>query len=181
MNAQGGDISKMTDINPKSPISIKSKAENSPWFQNFTLDTLISILGHTVFNPGVAWMLVLCLRAQVTPTTDRAWIITVAYAILLTVLFVARVMNRHIGHGTPRPIDSAREVVLVTGGASGLGLMIAQMYAMRGVSVAVLDVKRLESEDDQWWFQECAEYYQCDVGDPAQLELVKDRIEEAVC
>ncbi|KAJ5172187.1 Short-chain dehydrogenase/reductase SDR [Penicillium capsulatum] len=156
----------------------KPQTTSFSWSHYLNLDTLASTLDHTLLNPGLAWMLVLCLRAQVTPTTDRAWIITVTYAVALTILFVLRVMNRRIAHGFPRTVDSAREVVLVTGGASGLGLVIAQMYAMRGVSVAVLDIRDLESEEDQLLFQGCAEYYQCDVGDRAQLEAVKGRIEK---
>lgn len=171
----------MTSIKPRPPNAIQQKTPTSSWLHHLNIDTLASTLGHTLLNPGLAWLLVLCLRAQVTPTTDRAWIITVTYAVALTVLFVARVMNRRIADGFPRTFDSAREVVLVTGGASGLGLVIAQMYAMRGVSVAVLDIRDLGAEDDQLLFQGCAEYYQCDVGDRAQLEAVKSRIEKEVC
>lgn len=170
----------MTSIKPNPPNAIKQKTSPS-WSHHLNLDTIASTLNATLLNPGLAWLLVLCLRAQVTPTTDRAWIFTVTYAVALTVLFVARVMNHRIAHGVPRTVDSAREVVLVTGGASGLGLVIAQMYAMRGVSVAVLDVRDLGAEDDQLLFQGCAEYYQCDVGDRAQLEVVKGRIENEVC
>lgn len=148
--------------------------------QNFTIDTLVSVLSHTLFNPGVAWMLVLCLRAQVTPTTDRAWIFTVAYAIFLTILFVARVMNQRIAYGIPRAVDASREVVLVTGGAGGLGLTIAQMYAMRGVSVAVLDILDCASIDIENLFGGEVMYLQCDVGDRAQVEDAKEQIEKEV-
>lgn len=148
--------------------------------QNFTIDTLVPVLSHTLFNPGVAWMLVLCLRAQVTPTTDRAWIFTVAYASFLTILFVARVMNQRIAYGVPRTVDASREVVLITGGAGGLGLTIAQMYAMRGVSVAVLDILDCASIDIENLFGGEVLYLQCDVGDRAQVEDAKDRIEKEV-
>ena len=69
---------------------------------------------------------------------------------------------------------------MITGGASGLGLLIARIYGLRGVSVAVLDVKEL-SEVIGW--EECSgvEYYQCDIGNRKELVATARRIEKDVC
>lgn len=80
----------------------------------------------------------------------------------------------------PRTVDPAREVVLVTGGASGLGLLIAQMYGMKGASVAVLDIKDIGEEECEEFFGVGVRYYRGDVGDRLVLESVRERIVEEV-
>ncbi|KAJ5774514.1 Short-chain dehydrogenase/reductase SDR [Penicillium paradoxum] len=141
-----------------------------------TIDTLISILSKSLLNPFIAWILVLCLRAQVTPSTDPAWILTVSYATAITVLFVARTINQRIAHGVPRTVDFENEVVVITGGASGLGLLIAQMYGMRGASVAILDIQDVPEDSRDEIFGESVLYIPCDVAEREALEAAKGRI-----
>ncbi|KAL4896571.1 hypothetical protein BDV59DRAFT_108899 [Aspergillus ambiguus] len=147
------------------------------WYEHLTIDLLLTVLNRTLFHPWVAWIAVLSLRAQATPYTHFAFTITTGYAVFLTALAIARTVNRRVAYGLSRPVDLSEEVVVVTGGASGLGLLIAQIYAMRGVSVAVLDVKD-EQDIDGWEEGFAAEYYQCDIGDRRQLEATVERIEK---
>jgi len=69
----------------------------------------------------------------------------------------------------------------VTGGASGLGLLIARIYGLRGVSVAVLDVK--EVAEIEGWSDEVAgvEYYRCDIGSRREVEWALGRVKKEVC
>lgn len=69
----------------------------------------------------------------------------------------------------------------MTGGASGLGLLIARIYGLRGVSVAVLDVK--EVAEIEGWSDEVAgvEYYRCDMGNRRELEWALGRVKKEVC
>lgn len=166
---------------PAAPI-IKTTAKQpkpTPQPTRFTIDFILTVLSKSLFNPFLAWILVLCLRAHVTPQSDPAWIATVSYACVLTVVFIARGINERVAHGTPRTVDD-REVVLVTGGASGLGLLIAQIYAMRGTRVAVLDIKEID-EDVSEVFGDDVLYIACDVGDRGALEGAKEKISETVC
>jgi NAD(P)-dependent dehydrogenase (short-subunit alcohol dehydrogenase family) len=141
-----------------------------------TIDTLINILSKSILHPFIAWVLVLCLRAQVTPSTDPAWILTVSYATALTVLFIARIINQRAAHGAPRTVNFENEVVVITGGASGLGLLIAQMYSMRGASVAVLDIKVVPEYSREEVFGEGVLYITCDVAERGALEVAKGTI-----
>ncbi|KAJ5468573.1 Short-chain dehydrogenase/reductase SDR [Penicillium sp. IBT 31633x] len=168
---------------PNPPI-LKSTAKSprpATWSSNprtnfLTIDTIVSILSKSLLNPFIAWILVLCLRAQVTPSTDPAWILTVTYAIALTILFVARIINQRVADGVPRTVDFENEVVVITGGASGLGLLIAQMYGMRGASVAVLDIKDVPENERDEVFGEGVLYISCDVAERAALEGAKRMI-----
>lgn len=63
---------------------------------------------------------------------------------------------------------------MITGGASGLGLLIAEVYGMRGVSVAVLDVNDVPEGGEA----RNVTFYKCDVGDFEQVKKVGERIEE---
>jgi NAD(P)-dependent dehydrogenase (short-subunit alcohol dehydrogenase family) len=68
---------------------------------------------------------------------------------------------------------------VITGGGSGLGQLIAQIYGMRGAGVAVLDVK--EVSEVEWWDEiSGVDYYQCDVSDRKALEMTAKRIENDV-
>jgi NADP-dependent 3-hydroxy acid dehydrogenase YdfG len=65
---------------------------------------------------------------------------SIVYCIATAVLFFLRMINANIANGKKREFEWTDEVIVITGGSSGLGLLIAEVYGMRGVSVAVLDV-----------------------------------------
>ncbi|PYH88225.1 hypothetical protein BO71DRAFT_435973 [Aspergillus ellipticus CBS 707.79] len=117
-----------TTPSPLSPSTPNTPPSNPP----ITIDLLLTVLTRTLFHPFLAWLTVLCLRAQATPYTAPAFRITTAYATLLTLFFILRTVNQRIGYGAPRTVDLGDEVVVVTGGASGLGLLIARIYGLRG-------------------------------------------------
>lgn len=146
-----------------------------PWHKYITIDLLVSAAQHTILHPFVAWMLPLSLRAQATPYSHPAFQISVAYAALLTLLSVLSSINRRIAYGASRDVDLSEEVIVITGGASGLGLLIAEVYGMRGCNVAVLDVKEVESAEAKG-----IKYYKCDVSDATQVDKAVIRIEHDV-
>jgi len=74
-------------------------------------------------------------------------------------------------------MDWENEVVVITGGARGLGKVLAEMYGMRGVSVAVLD---LEVPAERSEALEHVRFYRCDVSRLEEVRRVKGRIEEDV-
>lgn len=100
--------------------------------------------------------------------------LAVVYAALITLLWLLSMLNRWIAYGSARAVDLEDEVIVITGGASGLGMLIAEVYGMRGASVAVLDVKQMDGE------MKGIEYYRCDVGDREQVQRTAMQIEEDV-
>ncbi|GFF29589.1 uncharacterized oxidoreductase C16H5.14c [Aspergillus udagawae] len=154
-----------------------SQLPDKGWLEQFTFDLVLTVLNRTLFHPFVAWVGVLSLRAQATPYTHFSFMIATCYAVFLTVLALARAMNQRLAHGLPRPVDLSEEVVVVTGGASGLGLLIARIYGLRGVSVAVLDIKA-ESDIEGWEEVTGVDYYQCDITEREDVEKTARRITE---
>ena len=145
------------------------------WAKPFSIDLILKVLNVTFLHPFVAWMMPMCMRAQAMKWEHPAIQIAIGYASLLTALFFLGVLNRQIAYSKPRKVDLSEEVIIVTGGASGLGLLIAEVYGMRGATVAVLDVKDLESGEARG-----VSMYKCDVGDKEQVARVAVEIERDV-
>ncbi|KAE8153258.1 hypothetical protein BDV25DRAFT_169138 [Aspergillus avenaceus] len=144
--------------------------QGQPEQSNLTLDTVVSVLSKTIFHPWPSWILVLSLRAQVTPPSHPAFLLAISWAILLTLVAVAKAVNARFAYGLSRRVEMSDEVVVVTGGASGLGLLIARIYLMRGVGVAVVDVRGRSEREVVELVEGGVEYFEGDVADLSVLE-----------
>lgn len=90
------------------------------------------------------------------------------------------ILNKRIAYGAPRKVDWQDEVVVITGGVGGLGGCLAEIFALRGVGVGVLDVavggeKSAVRDGEE---REGVRYYHCDVGSSSQIESVWARVGE---
>ncbi|KAF2458746.1 hypothetical protein BDY21DRAFT_385207 [Lineolata rhizophorae] len=149
------------------------RAPPKPWSHHVTVDTILAALNRTILHPFVAWMVPLTLRAQLVDY-DHPWMrAAIAWAALLTLLFVVDTISRRVAFGLPRDVELEEEVVVITGGAGGLGALIAEVYGLRGVSVAVLDIR---DEKEVGGALQGVTYYQCDVGDRQQVEKTAEKI-----
>ncbi|KAI9672918.1 MAG: hypothetical protein M1829_004468 [Trizodia sp. TS-e1964] len=140
----------------------------TPWQRQISIDLLLKVANITFLHPFVAWMIPLCMRAQAMPWSHAAIQLSIAYASLLSLLALLLRANKALAYGPPRPVDLAEEIIVITGGASGLGLLLAEAYGMRGATVIVLDVREMEAEGDV----RGVDYFRCDVGDAEQLARV---------
>jgi NADPH:quinone reductase-like Zn-dependent oxidoreductase len=121
-------------------------------------------------------MLPLSLRAITIPYSHVSFQITAAYASLLTFIWVLASWNQRIAFGSAREVDLSDEIVVITGGSSGLGQLIADFYRMKGVTVVVLDVKVPGDVEENG-----VQYYQCDVSDAEQVRSISETIRKEVC
>jgi len=142
------------------------------WAKPFSIDLFLKVLNVTFLHPFVAWIVVLCLRAQATPWDAQAMKIGIGYASVLTLWFFLGVLNNQIAYTKARKVDLSEEVIVITGGASGLGLLIAEVYGMRGATVAILDVQELESGEALG-----VTAYKCDVSNKEDIARVAIEIE----
>ncbi|KAL2855088.1 hypothetical protein BJX68DRAFT_264235 [Aspergillus pseudodeflectus] len=156
-------------------VSSTSSLPPEKWHSHITFDLIITVLNRSIFHPFIAWIVVLCLRAQATPYSHPAFVVAAGYATFLTIIDIAFMISDRIAFGAPREVDLSEEVIVITGGASGLGRLIAQIYGLRGVSVAVLDIAA--EEDVKGWEEVSGvEYYQCNVGIREEVERARERI-----
>ncbi|KAL9124636.1 MAG: hypothetical protein Q9175_008203 [Cornicularia normoerica] len=144
-----------------------------------TIDVLIHVLSRTLFHPFLASLLPLCLRALAAPYNSTSFILTAAFAVCVCLYRVLQRVNNKLAYGLPREINWEDEVVVITGGVGGLGRCLAEIFALRGVGVAVLDIevplRWAEAEvlakgvaDGEE--REGVRYYCCDVGNYEQVK-----------
>ena len=145
------------------------------WFAPLSIDLVAKAAKVTVLHPFMCWLVPVCFRAQAMPYHVPRMIAACIWATIVSVCWLASAVDQRIAHGLPRSVDLADEVIVVTGGASGLGLLIAEVYGMRGATVAVLDVKDMENGEARG-----VTFYKCDVGDKQQLAKVAIEIERDV-
>ncbi|GIZ42767.1 hypothetical protein CKM354_000602400 [Cercospora kikuchii] len=145
------------------------------WRHNITIDLFARVLSNSIFHPFVAWLTPLCLRSLQAPYESVEFISACAYAALVTLFWMLSVINKRVAYGIPRTVDWDQEVVVITGGANGLGKIIAQTYGMRGASVAILDIaepdKDIEDLGD-------VHFYKCDIGDADAVAKVGEAIKQ---
>ncbi|KFG82914.1 putative short-chain dehydrogenase/reductase family protein [Metarhizium anisopliae] len=146
--------------------------QRDSWFAPLSVDLIVKVLNVTFLHPFVCWMIPLCFRAQTVRWEAPRMIASIAWATFITLCWMAGVVNQRIAYGLPREVDLSEVVIVITGGASGLGMLVAEVYGMRGASVAVLDVNEMENGEARG-----VTYYKCDVGDKAQVKKVADEIE----
>ncbi|KAK5175867.1 uncharacterized protein LTR77_001007 [Saxophila tyrrhenica] len=144
-----------------------------PWHAHLTLDLLIHVLNRSLLHPYIAWLIPLCLRAITTPYHAPEFISACVWASFITLTAILGVVNKRIAYGLPREVDWEEEVVVITGGAQGLGKILAEMYGMRGASVAVLDVVEPGRESEGL---AGVKWYRCDVGDAGAVERVRREV-----
>jgi NAD(P)-dependent dehydrogenase (short-subunit alcohol dehydrogenase family) len=66
---------------------------------------------------------------------------------------------------------------VITGGLSGLGRELAQLYIAADARVAILDIK---DEDEDGACTSSARYYKCDVSNSDDVEATVNRIQSEV-
>jgi 3-oxoacyl-ACP reductase-like protein len=154
-----------------------------PWYEYLTLDLFVYILSRSVFHPAIVLIGYLCLAAIHKHKTDTAYY-TLYWAAVLAVIDVVRWADNRVVYGRPRKVEWEKEVVVVTGGAKGLGRAIVERLVGRGAKVAVLDKERLLPTD-----RETREFVErgdvcwidvCDVTKAKDVEAAFKRIRNEV-
>lgn len=151
-----------------------------PWTHHLTLDTLVLILSRSLFHPFIALLIPLCLRACAKPYTSASMQFALVWAALVLLAHLLRALNTRLAHGPPRELDWEEEVVVITGARSGLGRVLAEMYGMRGASVAGLDLTVPPGESEASEGLAGARWYACDVSRLEEVQRAREGIERDV-
>jgi len=85
-----------------------------------------------------------------------------------------KLLNKYRNRGTPGRLDWGDQIILITGGSSGIGCLLANTLAIRHVTVIVLDVIPIETENYNITF------YKCDVSKWEEVERVAKQIQEEI-
>lgn len=151
-----------------------------PWYQILSIDLLINVAKATFLSPIICWLFPLSLRAQAF--TWRMAPLRYSTAICLVIDFFwflsfVNTLGRNgwFSSARSRVADDVEEevedVVVITGGSSGLGQIVAEIFALKGISVAILDVNKPPMEGNY-----ALKYYECDVSDFKAVQRVSSQI-----
>ena len=152
-----------------------------PWHAYITLDLLVYIASRSVFHPAITLIFYLCIAALHKHREPIAFY-TLYWCAFLCIVEILLYVNRRVSYGPARKVDWAEEVVVITGGGSGLGRVLMESLVMRGVKVAVLDTKIEDGESRE--LKEGAPgslcWEVCDVGILEEVERAVGRVVKEV-
>lgn len=151
-----------------------------PRTPSFSLDYLLHLT--SILFPPLPYIYFLTISYTLTllatskPVSATPFLIAVWY----TLLYGARALNTRFGNGKARKVVWREQIAVVTGGAGGLGWMIAEVLERRGCGVVVWDVKK----PDEWTEDEDEEgirWYKVDVGDAEAVVKAYEKVKRDVC
>lgn len=157
----------------------QSPNEPAPIFDNFDIDLVVKVLSHTAFSPFFLFFLPIFFYSQAQKLNDTPVLVTSVYWVFVSSFWLLRWYSRlYRNQGNllfgPGSVDWGEQIVLITGGASGVGELLANTLAVRNVTVVVLDVKPIVTENYN------ITYYKCDVSKLEEVEAVAKKVIEEI-
>jgi len=145
--------------------------------EGVTNDTIGRLIKYTVLNPALTLPLILLGRY-----TQRGNILAAEHGTFF------KHLKTVVGLGLLRSVSAwlddavtnnwsndtyvwSQEVVVVTGGADGIGKIVVHLLAERGIKVAVLDVQELTYEAPP-----SVRYFNCDLSSPSSIKSAAAQI-----
>jgi hypothetical protein len=158
-----------------------TSTDSLPWYRVLSIDLLLRVAKSTFLNPVLTWLYPLALRAQAFHYHMPPLKYGIFFALFVDFCWFLSYLNSQARNGWRKPapvhaedgdeVEEADEVVVVTGGSSGLGQIIAEMFALKGTAVAVMDIKPPSMEGNY-----SIEYYECDVSDADAVHHTAQKI-----
>lgn len=151
-----------------------------PKTPSFSLDYTLHIISF-LFPPlsyiySFLLSYILCLLAVGHPLstiTPTPLVIGVWY----TLFYILTALNTRLGNGARRPLIWGEQIAVITGGAGGLGWLIAKILELKGVTVVVWDIKCPEDEEEE---EGGVKWYKVDVGNAEEVEKAYKRVVDDV-
>ncbi|OSX59487.1 hypothetical protein POSPLADRAFT_1059677 [Postia placenta MAD-698-R-SB12] len=144
-------------------------------FDSFDVDLVVKVVMHTMLSPFFTFFIPVFYYFQGYSMYHPVVFVTSAYVAAVSGFWFLKWYSRlYRNQGSllyaPRALDWGEQIVLVTGGASGIGELIANTCAVRNVTVVVLDVNPVVTENYN------ISYYKCDVSKWEEVEEMSKRI-----
>ncbi|KIY69505.1 retinal short-chain dehydrogenase/reductase [Cylindrobasidium torrendii FP15055 ss-10] len=142
------------------------------------IDLVVKVLSRTVFSPFFVFFIPIFFYANGAHLDMPLIWGSALYWLAISLFWLIKrgsVLYRNQGNFyTPPRFDWGNQIVLITGGASGIGELLANTLAVRNVPVVVLDIKPIQTENYN------IKYYQCDVSKWSEIERVAKQVQEEV-
>lgn len=151
-----------------------------PWYRHLTLDLVLLILANSIFHPWITLVFYLCL-ASIHKHREPLAHYTLCYTAVLAVVEMGIWMNHRVTYGKHRQVEWEGEVVVITGGASGLGRVVAEMLVRKGAKVAVWDVREPDEEAEETMERWDVVWDKVDVSKREEVQKAVERVVAEVC
>ncbi|ORX36408.1 hypothetical protein BD324DRAFT_656836 [Kockovaella imperatae] len=170
----------MSNVQPETSAPVTGQGSTAQ-AQMLNLDIIIRVLSKTIFAPSFCIFIPLTFLSQLRSTSHPVFIWSCVWTALVclthTLLHIDRLYsNQWSWLFSPSKLNWGDQVVLITGGGSGIGALLAETLAMRNVTVVVLTKTpaKLEVQNDN------VHTYVCDVSDLDAVEKVAVQVREEV-
>ncbi|KAF8195637.1 retinal short-chain dehydrogenase/reductase [Mycena galopus ATCC 62051] len=153
--------------------------DGSPIWDSLDIDLFVKVFSHTAFSPFFVMLIPTFYIFQGAKITDNIVIFSALYWVFVASFWAIKWISRlYSNQGNlfyaPRPLEWSEQVVVITGGASGVGELLANTLAVKSVSVVVLDVKPIQTQNYN------IAYYKCDVSKWEEVEAVSKKVIEEI-
>ncbi|KLO16361.1 retinal short-chain dehydrogenase/reductase [Schizopora paradoxa] len=143
------------------------------------VDIIVKVFSQTLFSPYFVFLVPVFYRFQGYMFDSPVFIYSAIYFFVVFFFWGSKWISSKYRNGgsllsSPSRLDWGEQIVVVTGGASGIGELIANTLAVRNVTVVVLDVNPIETENYN------ITYYKCDVSKWEEVEAVSKKIVEEI-
>jgi len=151
--------------------------DTSPIWDSLDIDLVVKVLTHTVFSPFFLSFIPIFYWFHGYDPRGTIIVSSTAFCLAVALFWFIRWYSRLYYNQAslffaPAPLDWSEEIVVITGGASGIGELVANTLAVRSVTVIVLDKKPIITENHN------IVYYPCDVSKWEEVEAVSKKIVE---
>ncbi|KAG0343603.1 hypothetical protein BG005_002293 [Podila minutissima] len=138
----------------------------------YSIDFVVQMLNASIFHVSFPALLIPLVKWYGYPNDSPLFQAAAAYGILLYLVKILLSFHDR-KQRTSGKVDWEDEVVLITGGASGVGYLLAEMLAIRHITVVVLDILPVKTALD-------IDSYICDISNPEDIARVAKEIREDI-
>jgi short-subunit dehydrogenase len=153
--------------------------DGSPIWDSLDIDLFVKVFSHTAFSPFFVMLIPTFYVFQGAKFTDTIVLVSAAYYVFVSSFWAIKWISRlYSNQGNllyaPRPFEWGEQIVVITGGSSGVGELLANTLAVKSVTVVVLDIKPIQTQNYN------IAYYKCDVSKWEEVEAVSKKIIEEI-
>ncbi|KAF8307962.1 retinal short-chain dehydrogenase/reductase [Clavulina sp. PMI_390] len=171
MNYEDDDSS----TNPLAPSTVPFNTEPSLVFDALDIDLVLKVLKNTAFSPFFTFFIPILSYAQRGNAEAPTVVWGSVWFVLVTLFWIFSFSSTAWRNGMrSERVEWEDQIVLITGGASGVGELLANTLAVRNVTVIVLDIKTPFFDNDN------INFYKCDVSNWEEVEAVAKQIVDEI-